>query len=47
MSQTMLFIAGAVVTAISFTGIFLYLMLTFASFSEREDLGSGKVKSQQ
>jgi hypothetical protein len=44
MSETTLFIAGAVVTAIVFTGLFLYLMLTFSKFAERTEGGTGRLK---
>jgi hypothetical protein len=45
MSETTLFIAGAVVTAIVFTGLFLYLMLTFSRLSERTSSGTGDLKN--
>lgn len=44
MNDTTLFVAGAVVTAIVFTGLFLYLMLTFSTFAERTRNGSGELK---
>jgi hypothetical protein len=44
-SETTLFIAGIVVSAIVFTGLFLYLMLTFSKFAERTSGGSGDLKS--
>jgi hypothetical protein len=46
MSETTLFIAGVVVTAIVFTGLFLYLMLTFSKFAERTSGGSGSMKDE-
>jgi hypothetical protein len=44
MSETTLFIAGAVVTAVVFTGMFLYLMLTFSKYAERSSGGTGDLK---
>jgi hypothetical protein len=44
MSNTTLFIAGLFVTVIVFTGIFIYLMLQFSKFAERENRGTGKLK---
>jgi uncharacterized membrane protein YciS (DUF1049 family) len=44
MSETTLFIAGAVVTAIVFTGVFLYLMLSFSKLAERSKAGTGDLK---
>jgi hypothetical protein len=44
MSETTLFIAGAVVTAIVFTGVFMYLMLSFSKFAERSSGGTGDLK---
>jgi uncharacterized membrane protein YciS (DUF1049 family) len=45
MNETTLFIAGVVVSAIVFTGIFLYLMLSFSKFAERTQSGSGELKN--
>lgn len=44
MSETTLFVAGAVVTAVVFTGLFLYLMLSFSKFAERSSGGTGDLK---
>lgn len=44
MSQTTLFIAGAVVSAIVFTGMFIYLMLIFSRSAERTGFGTGDLK---
>jgi uncharacterized membrane protein YciS (DUF1049 family) len=44
MSETTLFIAGVVVSAIVFTGLFMYLMLSFSKFAERTQGGTGKLK---
>lgn len=40
MTETNLFIAGAVVTAIVFTGAFLYAMYSFGRWAERDDVQS-------
>jgi hypothetical protein len=45
MSNTTLFIAGAVVTAIVFTGLFLFLMLSFSKLHERDSYGTGRLKN--
>ncbi len=37
MTEPSLFIAGAVVTAIVFTGAFLYAMFSFGRWAERDD----------
>jgi hypothetical protein len=44
MSQTTLFIAGAVVSAVVFTGLFVYLMLVFSKSAERSGFGTGDLK---
>lgn len=44
MSQTTLFIAGAVVSAVVFTGLFVYLMLVFSQRAERAGFGTGDMK---
>ncbi len=44
MSQTALFIAGAVVSAVVFTGMFVYLMLVFSRNAERSGFGTGELK---
>jgi hypothetical protein len=46
MTETALFITGAVITAVAFTGIFLYAMLTFSKFAERENRGTGQLKRE-
>ena len=44
MSETSLFIAGAMVSAIVFTGLFLYLMLVFSKRAERSGFRTGQLK---
>jgi hypothetical protein len=44
MSETTLFIAGIVVSAIVFTGLFVYLMLVFSKSAERAGFGTGEMK---
>lgn len=44
MSQSTLFIAGAVVSALVFTGLFVYLMLVFSQRAERAGFGTGDMK---
>ena len=38
MNETGLFIAGAVVSIIVFTGVFLYAMLSFGKWADRNEL---------
>lgn len=44
MSETALFIAGAIVSALVFTGTFIYLVLVFSKGSERGSFGTGDLK---
>lgn len=45
MSETTLFIAGAIVTFIVLTGVFVYLMLVFSKGAERTSFGTGDIKN--
>ncbi len=44
MSETALFVAGAIVSAVVFTGLFVYLMLVFSKNAERTGFGTGEMK---
>jgi len=44
MSNAALFVADAAVSVVVFTGLFLFLMLSFSKMHERESYGTGRLK---